>query len=83
MIIRLDTLLNDGQSIYIGGLIESSETETVRKVPYLGDIPYLGKMFRSKDISKTKTELILLLSVEILFDEKDFENQKLKFVRNK
>jgi hypothetical protein len=39
-------------------------------------------MFRSEDISKVKTELILLLSVKILFDEKDFENQRLKFVRN-
>jgi type II secretory pathway component GspD/PulD (secretin) len=81
--IQLDTLLNDGQSIYIGGLMETAEIETVRKVPYLSDIPYLGKIFRSKNFIKTKTELILLLSVEILFDEKDFENQKLKFVRNK
>ncbi len=68
-------------SFGIGGLNENSTNRKVRKIPLLGDIPYLGKMFRSEDVNKTKTELILLLSVEILCNEKDFENQKLRFVR--
>lgn len=80
-VIELNTLINDGQNIYIGGLMENSTTKIVRKIPLLGDIPYFGKIFRSEDINKTKTELILLVSVEILFNETDFENQKLKFVR--
>ena len=79
--LEMTTLINDGQKIYVGGLIENSTNRKVRKIPLLGDIPYLGKMFRSEDINKTKTELILLLSVEILFNEKDFENQRIKFVR--
>ena len=81
--LEMTTLINDGQKIYVGGLMENSSNKRIRKIPFLGDIPYLGKIFRSEDISKTKTELILLLSVEILFNEKDFENQKLKFVRKK
>lgn len=79
--ITLNTLLNDGQSIFIGGLIENSTVKSENKIPYLGDIPYLGKIFRSEDISNVKKELILLLSVEILHNEKDFETQKLKFRR--
>ena len=75
------TLISDGQKIYVGGLMENTTNKKIRKIPLLGDIPYLGKIFRSEDINKTKTELILLLSVEILFNEKDFENQRLKFVR--
>ena len=79
--LEMTTLINDGQKIYVGGLMENSTNKKIRKIPLLGDIPYLGKIFRSEDINKTKTELILLLSVEILFNEKDFENQRLKFVR--
>jgi general secretion pathway protein D len=79
--LEMTTMINDGQKIYVGGLMENSINKKVRKIPILGDIPYLGKMFRSEDINKTKTELILLLSVEILFNEKDFENQRLRFVR--
>jgi len=79
--LEMTTLINDGQRIYVGGLMEDSSNKNIRKIPLLDDIPYLGKMFRSEDINKTKTELILLLSVEILFNEKDFKNQKLKFVR--
>ncbi len=79
--LEMTTLINDGQKIYVGGLMENSTNKKIRKIPLLGDIPYLGKMFRSEDINKTKTELILLLSVEILFNEKDFEKQRLKFVR--
>ena len=79
--LEMTTLINDGQEIYVGGLMENSSNRKIRKIPLLGDIPYLGKIFRSEDVTKTKTELILLLSVDILFNEKDFENQRLKFVR--
>jgi Type II secretory pathway, component PulD len=52
--------------------MENSSNKKIRKIPLLGDIPYLGKIFRSEGINKTKIELILLLSVGILFNEKDF-----------
>lgn len=79
--ISINTLLNDGQSVYIGGLMETSESKLVKKVPLIGDIPYLGKLFRSNDTISKKTELILLVSVEILIEQRDFENIKLKFVK--
>lgn len=79
--ISINTLLNDGQSVYIGGLMETTESKLVKKVPLIGDIPYLGKLFRSNDTVSKKTELILLVSVEILTERKDFEDIKLKFVK--
>ncbi|MFQ5685474.1 MAG: type II secretion system protein GspD, partial [Candidatus Scalindua sp.] len=79
--IEMSALIKDGDNIYIGGLIEKEENKKIKKVPLLGDIPYLGKLFRSEDIVKTKTELILLLSVDVLNKESDFDRQKIKFIR--
>ena len=79
--IQLTTFIDDGQKIYIGGLIENSKSVISKKVPLLGDIPFLGHLFKSSDISKAKTELILLLSVDVLNNVNEFENKKLKFVR--
>jgi len=80
-VIQMSTLINDGQQIYIGGLMETVEENRIKKIPLLGDIPYLGKIFRSEDNVKTKTELILLLSVDVLNKESDFKRQKIKYVR--
>lgn len=81
-VIQMNTLINDGQKIYIGGLMETVEENRIKKIPLLGDIPYLGKVFRSEDNVKTKIELILLLSVDVLNNEQEFEDKKIKFVRN-
>jgi len=80
-VIQMSTLVDDGQKIYIGGLMETVEENRIKKIPLLGDIPYLGKVFRSEDNVKTKTELILLLSVDVLNKESDFKRQKIKYVR--
>ena len=80
-VIQMSTLVKDGQSIYIGGLMETVTEKRVKKIPLIGDIPYLGKLFRSEDNVKTKTELILLLSVDVLNKESDFDRQKIKYIR--
>jgi type II secretory pathway component GspD/PulD (secretin) len=80
-VIQISTLVNDGQKIYIGGLMETVNDKKVKKIPLLGDIPYLGKLFRSEVSVKTKTELILLLSVDVLNKESDFDRQKSKYIR--
>jgi len=80
-VIQMSTLINDGQQIYIGGIMETVEENRIKKIPLLGDIPYLGKIFRSEDNVKTKTELILLLSVDVLNKESDFKRQKIKYIR--
>jgi len=52
----------DGQTIVIGGLIEDQVSESVKKVPLLGDIPVAGMLFRRTITSKSKTELLIFLT---------------------
>jgi pilus assembly protein CpaC len=55
--------LRDGQSFVIAGLMDNRVTDVVNKVPGLGDIPILGNLFRSKNLQKSKTELMVLCTV--------------------
>lgn len=56
----------DGKTVIIGGLMENNKTEQVRKIPLLGDIPYLGAAFRRKIKDDTKTELIIFLTPHVV-----------------
>ncbi len=58
--------LSDGQTFVIGGLLDNRENETFEKIPWIGDIPILGKFFQSKSITRTNTELIVLVTPEIV-----------------
>lgn len=59
-------LVRDGQTIVIGGLRQTSETFTYEKVPVLGDIPYLGMLFKKKVKKKVETELVLFVTPHII-----------------
>jgi pilus assembly protein CpaC len=58
--------LSDGQTFVIGGLLDNRENETFEKIPFIGDIPILGKFFQSKSINRTNTELMVLVTPEIV-----------------
>ena len=58
--------LNQGQSFVIGGLVDDRVTEQLARIPALSSIPVLGALFRSRNENKTKTELIVLVSPEII-----------------
>jgi len=58
--------LKDGQSFVIGGLLDQEEQKTFEKIPFLGDIPILGKFFQSQSVNKTNTELIVIVTPEIV-----------------
>ena len=58
--------VQDGQMIIIGGLIDKKEITRENKVPLLGDIPFLGHVFRSIERSETTTELVIILLPRIL-----------------
>ncbi len=64
--VNTEVELRDGQSFVIGGLLNKSETETFEKVPFLGDIPILGKFFQSMTRTKDDTELIVIVTPEIV-----------------
>jgi pilus assembly protein CpaC len=55
--------LQDGQSFVIAGLMDNRLTEIANKIPGLGDIPILGNLFKSKNLQKSKTELMVLCTV--------------------
>jgi len=58
--------VQNGQTIIIGGLIGTQEDKRVKKLPFFGDIPYLGAAFRSTKITKEKRELLIFLTPTIM-----------------
>jgi pilus assembly protein CpaC len=58
--------LEDGQSFVIGGLIDNRMTETIDKIPGLSKLPILGKLFQSRSIQKNNSELLVLVTPELV-----------------
>jgi general secretion pathway protein D len=56
----------DGQTVIIGGLMQNAKAESVTKIPYLGDIPLLGNLFKHKITTDGRTELIIFLTPYII-----------------
>jgi pilus assembly protein CpaC len=64
--VKTEIELADRQSFAIGGLLDNTENETFQKIPFLGDIPILGKLFQSMQRTKNNTELIVIVTPEIV-----------------
>ena len=64
--VKTEVELADGQSFIIGGLLDNRESENFQKIPFLGDIPILGKFFQTMQRNKTNTELIVIVTPEIV-----------------
>jgi pilus assembly protein CpaC len=64
--VKTEIELDKGQSFAIGGLLDNRETETFQKIPFIGDIPILGKFFQSIDRTKSNTELIVIVTPEVV-----------------
>ena len=58
--------LNDGQTFAIAGLMNNTMNSTLQKIPGIGDIPILGLLFKSKPAQKNQTELVVMITPEIL-----------------
>jgi pilus assembly protein CpaC len=63
---KTEVELGDGQSFVLGGLLDNRDTETFIKIPFLGDIPILGKFFQSIQKKRQNTELIVEVTPEIV-----------------
>lgn len=59
-------LVEDGQTVVVGGVYEFKDTNSVTKVPFLGDIPFLGNLFRTKGRNKEKAELLIFVTPKVL-----------------
>ncbi len=60
--------IKDGETLAIGGLIQEQEQKTVQKIPVLGDLPIIGSAFRSTNSSKTKMEVVIMITPKIIND---------------
>lgn len=58
--------LRDGQSFALAGLLDNSEQRSLSKVPVLGDVPVLGALFKSKSYQKQETELIFIVTAQLV-----------------
>jgi pilus assembly protein CpaC len=64
--VKTEVELSEGQSFAIGGLLDNRETQTLQKVPFISSIPILGKLFQSISKNRTNTELIVIVTPEIV-----------------
>jgi type IV pilus assembly protein PilQ len=58
--------VKNGETTVIGGIIEESETSNIQKVPFLGDLPVIGYLFKGTEKTKSKTELLIFITPQIL-----------------
>ena len=82
--ISTSVMVRDGQVVVLGGLISDQLTESVQKVPLLGDLPVLGNFFKSRRTTKTKRNLMVFLRPVILRDaatETRISGDKYNFIR--
>ncbi len=64
--VKTQVLIDNGGTVVIGGIFEQSETESVSKVPFLGDVPVLGNLFKTKSRTTGKTELLIFLTPKLV-----------------
>jgi len=66
--VQTQVLVENGGTVVIGGIFEQEEREDISKVPWLGDIPYLGNLFKSRTNTKNKTEMLIFLTPKVITD---------------
>ena len=64
--VNAKVLISDGETIVIGGVFSNTQSKVVEKVPFLGDVPYLGRLFRRDVVAEAKSELLVFLTPRIM-----------------
>lgn len=64
--VNAKVLVNDGETIVIGGVFSNTQTKTTSKVPFLGDVPVVGRLFKNDYVTDTKNELLVFLTPRIM-----------------
>ncbi len=65
--------VRDGEAVMIGGILQETQSESIAKVPWLGDIPFLGWLFKSRTETVDKTNLLVILTPHIVRDPHDLQ----------
>ena len=66
--VKTQVLVENGGTVVIGGIFTQSDREDVTKVPFLGDIPYLGNLFKTRTLSSSRSELLIFLTPKVVTD---------------
>ncbi len=66
--VTTQVLVNDGQTVVLGGIYETENREVIVQVPVLGDIPFIGRLFKSTLVESNKAELLIFITPKILRD---------------
>ena len=66
--VQTKVLVENGGTVVIGGIFEQNEREDVSKVPFLGDVPYLGNLFKTRTKTSNKTEMLIFLTPKVVTD---------------
>jgi type IV pilus assembly protein PilQ len=66
--VQTKVLVENGGTVVIGGIFEQNDREDISKVPFLGDVPYLGNLFKTRTKSSTKTEMLIFLTPKVVSD---------------
>ena len=83
-----EVIVKNGQTIVLGGLMQESDVITVSKIPLLGSIPIIGELFKSTQVNKKKTELLVMITPQIVdvykngIKRRDLEKIPKEFIRS-
>ena len=69
--VETNVTMRDGETVVIGGLIQTRRSESENKVPILGDLPLIGWLFRFTSVSETRAELLIVMTVDIVRNDAD------------
>lgn len=66
--VTTNVLVDDGQTVVLGGIFQTNTSKNVVKTPFLGDIPYLGRLFRNESVTNNKQELLIFITPRLVTD---------------
>lgn len=72
--VNAKVLVSDGETIVLGGVFQNDQSKVTEKVPFLGDLPVMGRLFRRDTVSNTKQELLIFITPRII-DSKAFASR--------
>lgn len=69
--VQAKVLVGDGETVVLGGVFQNEQSKVTEKVPFLGDLPVMGRLFRKDEVSNSKQELLIFITPRII-DNKTF-----------
>lgn len=71
--LKTEAVVESGQTVLLGGLIDENVTDGDRKVPLLGDVPLIGNLFKGETDNSSKTELVMLVTPKVIYRSDQWE----------